>query len=113
MVNPTDKQSDIVAELRALGNLQANAGRRQTIDRAADELERLRALLPDCYARLHDHYREGGGGYMEPPSPADEWSYGIIPLFVAIQNATGKNHNELLTAGNSALSHSATKETPK
>jgi hypothetical protein len=57
-------------------------------------------LLAQCYALLNDHYWEASGSPEEPPGPGDEWSYNIIPLFTAIQRATGKNHAELMALGN-------------
>lgn len=53
-------------------------------------------LLADCYAGLMENYREVGGGWENPPEPADEYSYSIIPLLTAIQKAAGKNHDELM-----------------
>ncbi len=60
------------------------------------ELKDLRALLADCYMALHDQYHEAQPSYDLPPEPADEWSYNIVPLFAAIQKATGMSHDQLM-----------------
>lgn len=69
---------------------------RQALDEALAHIADMRALLADCYSALHDHYHEGSSSHDQPPEPADEWSSGIVPVFVAIQRATGKNHAELM-----------------
>lgn len=69
---------------------------RQALDETLALVDEMRALLADCYMALHDHYHEGGGSHDQPPEPADAWSSGIIPVFVAIQRVTGKHHGELM-----------------
>lgn len=60
------------------------------------ESAEMKAMLADCYIALHDHYHEAQPSYDMPPEPADEWSYGIVPMFVAIQRITGKDHAALM-----------------
>jgi hypothetical protein len=69
---------------------------RQALDETLAAVIDLKALLADCYMALHDHYHESSATHDSPPEPADEWSYGIVPLFVAIQRATGKDHGQLM-----------------
>jgi hypothetical protein len=69
---------------------------RQALDETLALVKEMRAMLADCYMALHDHYHEAQASYDMPPEPADEWSSGIIPMFVAIQRVTGKNHDELM-----------------
>jgi hypothetical protein len=84
MTNPTDKQSDIVAELReeAENGIHTVSGRK-LYKRAADELERLRAALQLADHAL-DYYASTFSGRAD----------------LAAHNAVKR-----------ALSHSATKET--
>jgi hypothetical protein len=100
-----DKKDAEIAGLRS--HIKLHAGDTLSLDNevalmrdhwqeAEAQIKDMKALLADCYMALHDHYHESSASHDSPPEPADEWSYGIIPLFVAIQRATGKHHGELM-----------------
>jgi len=81
IIDPAHKQAfDLFAEL----------------DKTRAERNALKDLLADCYRHMHDAYNEEQPSRYQPPEPADKWSYEAVPLFVAIQRATGKNHGELI-----------------
>jgi len=60
------------------------------------ELIALKSLLTDCYRHMHDAYDEERPSRYDPPEPANRWSAEAVPLFVAIQRATGLGHGEIM-----------------
>jgi hypothetical protein len=74
-------------------------------DAANARADRARDLLQDCYRLLDQTYRETSSWPDNPPGPADEWSYNLIPIFSAIQNETGKDHGELTALKTQEASH--------
>lgn len=97
-VGATDAQQEaVIASVMADADWQAKARAAWAAPHSDEtQIKDMRALLADCYMALHEHYHEGGGSHDQPPEPADPWSAGIIPVFVAIQRATGKKHDELM-----------------
>lgn len=92
---------ELIAEVERLETLLADVGAEHEKQEArADDLEaenkRLRDLMSEAYRCLYSTYREEQPAFDMPPEPADEWSYALVGLFSAIQDATGKSHQELL-----------------
>lgn len=96
MSNATDNLRDNQTQLDADGCMVGVS--REALGETLGELEALRSLAKDCYRFLHSYYTEGQPSYDQPPEPADEMSHNMVPLFVAIQHATGENHDQIVSA---------------